>query len=98
MEAVFDVEASSALDARQRDRLLGRGGSPITAVAQDARGQSRNRKLALRRLAEKIAAGLAEPARRRPTRPTRASRERRLEEKRRAGERKRTRRRPSGGY
>ncbi len=98
VEAVFDVEASRALEERDRERLLARVGSAVTAVSQDARGQARNRELALRRLAEKIAAGLAEPARRRPTRPTRASRERRLEEKRRAGERKRTRRRPSGGY
>ena len=98
VEAVFDVEASSALDERQKDRLVGRAGPLLTAVAQDARGQARNRELALRRLAEKIAAGLAEPAHRRPTRPTRASREKRLEEKRRAGERKRTRRRPAGEY
>jgi ribosome-associated protein len=98
VEAVFDVEASQALDQRQRVMLLDRGGSLITAVAQDARGQARNRELALRRLAEKIAAGLDEPVHRRPTRPTRASRVKRLEEKRRAGERKRTRRRPSGDY
>lgn len=78
--------------------LLDRGGALITPVSQDARGQARNRELALRRLAEKIAAGLDEPVRRRPTRPTRASREKRLEEKRRAGERKRMRRRPSGGW
>lgn len=97
MEAVFDVEASRALDERRRELLLSRGGSPIVAVSQDARGQARNRELALRRLAEKIAAALAEPPRRRPTRPTRASREKRLEEKRRAGERKRSRRRP-GDY
>jgi ribosome-associated protein len=98
VEAVFDVERSQVLGERQKDRLAGRAGSVITAVAQDARGQARNRELALARLAEKIAAGLAEPRRRRPTRPTRASRERRLEEKRRAGERKRTRRRPGGDY
>jgi ribosome-associated protein len=98
VEAVFDVEASRTLDERQRDLLLGRAGALITAVAQDARGQARNRELALKRLAEKIAAGLAEPVRRRPTRPTRASRMKRLEEKRRAGERKRTRRRPGGDY
>ncbi len=98
VEAVFDVEASAALDERQKDRLVGRAGSVLTAVAQDARGQARNRELALQRLAEKIAAGLAEPRRRRPTRPTRASRERRLEEKRRAGERKRGRRRPGGDF
>jgi ribosome-associated protein len=96
VEAVFDVEASRALDEAQKDRLVGRAGPVVTAVSQDARGQARNRELALRRLAEKIAAGLATPRRRRPTRPTRASRERRLEEKRRAGERKRGRRRPSG--
>ena len=96
VEAVFDVEASRALDEAQRDRLVGRAGAVITAVAQDARGQARNRELALRRLGEKIAAGLATPRRRRPTRPTRASRERRLEEKRRSGERKRGRRPPGG--
>ena len=98
MEAVFDVEASRTLDRRQREMLLDRRGALITAVSQDARGQARNRELALRRLAEKIAAGLDEPVRRRPTRPTRASREKRLEEKRRSGERKRMRRRPSGDH
>jgi len=94
VEAVFDVEASRALDEDQRARLAGRLGPAVTAVSQDARGQARNRELALGRLAEKIAAALVEPPRRRPSRPTRASRERRLEEKRRAGERKRARRRP----
>ena len=95
VEAVFDVESSSALDDEQRARLLERLGPVVTAVAQDARSQSRNRDLALRRLAEKIAAGLRVRRKRRPTKPSRASRQRRLEQKRRAGERKRTRRRPS---
>jgi ribosome-associated protein len=94
VEAVFDVEASAALEEAQRRRLLERLGPVVTAVAQDARGQSRNRELALERLAEKIAGGLAVPRRRRPTRPSRAAKERRLEQKRRAGERKRARRRP----
>ena len=94
VEAVFDVEASAALEEAQRERLLERLGPAVTAVAQDARGQSRNRELALERLAEKIAGGLAVPRRRRPTRPSRAAKERRLEQKRQAGERKRARRRP----
>jgi ribosome-associated protein len=94
VEAVFDVVASAALDESQRARLTERAGPVLTAVAQDARGQARNRELALQRLAEKIAAGLAVPRRRRPTRPTRASRKRRLEQKRRTGQRKRARRRP----
>ena len=95
VEAVFDVAASATLDEGQRARLAERVGPTVTAVAQEARGQARNRELALERLAEKIAAGLRTPRRRRRTRPTRAARERRLEQKRRAGERKRARRRPA---
>lgn len=95
VEAVFDVRASASLDEAQRERLLERVGPAVTAVAQEARGQARNRELALERLAEKIAAGLAVRRRRRPTRPSRVARQRRLERKRRAGERKRARRRPT---
>ncbi len=95
VEAVFDVEASPTLDERQRVRLRERLGPVVTAVAQDARGQARNRELALERLAAKLAAGLRVQRKRRPTRPTRASRQRRLEQKRRSGERKRGRRPPS---
>ncbi len=94
VEAVFDVEVSATLDDRQRARLLERAGRTVVAVAQDARGQARNRELALERLAAKIAAALRVAPRRRPTRPTRASRRRRLEAKRRRGERKHGRRRP----
>ena len=95
VEAVFDVAASAALDEGQRARLIERVGSVVTAVAQESRGQARNRELALERLAEKIAAGLVVPRRRRPTRPSRAARQRRLEGKRKTGERKRARRPPS---
>lgn len=95
VEAVFDVESSEALSDSQRARLLDRLGPVVTAVAQDARGQARNRELALERLAAKIAGGLRVQRKRRPTRPTRASRQRRLEQKRRTGERKRNRRRPA---
>lgn len=94
VEAVFDVERSAALGERQRALLRERLGPVVTAVAQDARGQARNRELALERLAAKLAAGLRERRRRRPTRPTRASRQRRLESKRRTAARKAARRRP----
>jgi ribosome-associated protein len=94
VEAVFDVGASAALDEPRRARLLERAGPVLTAVAQDARSQARNRELALARLAEKIAAGLRVPRKRRPTRPTAAASRRRLEEKRQRAERKRARRRP----
>jgi len=94
VEAVFDIEASAALSDEQRARLLERLGPLATAVAQDARGQARNRELALERLAAKIAGGLRTRRRRRPTKPTRASRQRRLERKRRTGEKKRGRQPP----
>jgi ribosome-associated protein len=95
VEAVFDVERSQALSEEQRARLLERLGPVVTAVAQEARGQARNRELALQRLAQKIAAGLRVQRKRRPTRPTRAAKQRRLEQKRRTGQRKRRRQPPS---
>jgi ribosome-associated protein len=94
IEAVFDVEASRALSDEQRQLLRRRLGDRVTAVAQDARSQARNRELALERLRGKLAAGLRRPKPRRPTRPSRAARERRLEEKRRASRRQQERRPP----
>ena len=65
VEAVFDVEASRR-STRRSGRGCWSGPAPVvTAVAQDARGQSRNRELALQRLAAKIAAALRVPRRRR---------------------------------
>jgi ribosome-associated protein len=96
VEAVFDVEASRSLDEARRVRLLERLGPVVTAVAQDGRGQFRNRELALSRLASKIAAALRVQRPRRATKPTRASRRRRLDQKRRTSDRKQSRRRPSG--
>jgi ribosome-associated protein len=97
VEASFDVGASSTLSEAQRDRLLARVGPRAVAVAQDARSQSRNRELALQRLAARIAQALVVPKDRRGTRPTAASRERRLTSKRRDSQRKRERRPPGEG-
>jgi ribosome-associated protein len=94
VEAVFEIGASATLNEEQKQRLATRHGERVTAIAQDARSQARNRELALERLREKLAAGLAVPRKRRPTRPGRAAKERRLETKRRKAERKRTRRPP----
>lgn len=94
IEAVFDVTASEALSEPQRRRLREKLGDRVSAVAQDARSQARNRELALERLAAKLADGLRRPKRRRPTRPGRAARERRLQQKRRTSQRKAERRPP----
>jgi ribosome-associated protein len=95
VEASFDVLASQALSESQRARVLTRAGERVVAVAQDERSQTRNRELALKRLAERLARALAVPRKRRPTRPTAASRTRRLDAKRRASQRKSGRRRPA---
>ncbi|MBS1869971.1 MAG: aminoacyl-tRNA hydrolase [Actinobacteria bacterium] len=94
VEAVFDVDASQALSEAQKARVLARLGPRVTAVAQDARSQARNRELALERLRERLAAALAVPRPRRATRPTAASRRRRAATKQRQAERKQARRRP----
>jgi ribosome-associated protein len=95
VEAVFDLRESAALSDAQRDRLRARYGDRVTAVAQDARSQARNRELALERLRDKLAVAVVIPKRRRPTKPSKAASERRLEAKRRRSERKRGRRPPA---
>jgi ribosome-associated protein len=95
VEAVFDVAASSTLSDAQKARVIERVGPRVTAVAQDARSQARNRELALERLAERLAAAQRRPRPRRPTRPTVASRRRRVEAKQQRSARKQTRRPPT---
>jgi ribosome-associated protein len=95
IEAVFDVGSSQSLSEQQRAQLRRKLGDRVTAVAQDARSQARNRELALERLREKLEAGLRRPKPRRPTKPSRAARQRRLDQKRRTSERKAQRRRPT---
>ena len=66
----------------------------LRAIAQDERSQWRNRELATERLVESLRQALKVERRRRPTKPTKASKERRLEQKRRRGDTKRLRRPP----
>lgn len=94
IEAVFDVTASGALSDEQKRRIAARLGPRVTAVAQDARSQARNRELALERLRARLGRALERPKPRRATKPGRAAREKRLQAKRRTSERKRLRRRP----
>jgi len=94
VEAVFDVARSATLSDAQKRRLRARVGPVVRTVAQDERSQSRNRELALERLGAAIRAGVRVPRKRRPTKPTAASRERRLEGKKRRARVKRMRQRP----
>ncbi|MBO0767697.1 MAG: aminoacyl-tRNA hydrolase [Solirubrobacterales bacterium] len=94
VEASLELAAATGLSETQRQRLEDKLGARITATAQDTRSQTRNRELALARLAERVSQALRVEKPRRASRPTRASKERRLAAKRRTGELKRGRRRP----
>ena len=91
-EVRFDIAGSPSLGPRQRARLLERLGPEVRVVASDERSQLRNRELALERLRARRAEALRVQTPRRPTKPTKAGRERRLTEKRQQSERKKRRR------
>jgi ribosome-associated protein len=95
VELSFDVAASTAFSDAQRERVVAKLGPVVRTGAADSRSQSRNRELALERLAAKLAEALHVDPTRRPTRPTKGSVRRRLDTKRQAGEHKVLRRRPS---
>ena len=94
VEAVLDVQASSALTDVQKKRVVAKAGPTLRAVAQDERSQWRNRELAVERLVDQLRDALKVQRRRIATKPTRASRERRLESKKRRSTTKQLRRRP----
>jgi ribosome-associated protein len=100
VELSFDVRRSAVLPDRLRDRALavlaGRlVDGVLTVTASEYRSQDRNRQAAATRMAELLTEATAPPApRRRPTKPTRGSRERRLAGKKHRAQTKALRRRP----
>ena len=98
VEIFWNVLGSRALTEEQRARLREKLASRLTTegsirvIASDMRSQSRNRDLAEERLADLVRHALLIPKKRRPTRPTRASKEARLEGKKRLSHKKRERR------
>ena len=87
VELEYDVGASTALTDTQRTRLLARLPDPtVRIVASEHRSQHRNRVAARERLADLLRASLAPPPpQRRPTKPTRGSKQRRLDAKKQRG-------------
>jgi ribosome-associated protein len=101
VELLFDLAASPSVPAHLRDRMLSRlekrlVDGVLTIAASEHRTQLANRQAARERMAQLLReAAAAPPRKRRPTRPTRGSKERRLAAKKRRGETKRLRR---GGF
>ncbi len=100
VELFWNVAESAVLADEQRMLLLTRLGrrligGVITVTASERRSQLRNREIALAKLADLVAAGLApEAAPRRATKPTRGSNRRRLAAKDQRSATKRQRQRP----
>ena len=96
-ELSFDVERSPSLPDHLRSRAVTRLAGRLvdgvlTVAASEHRSQLQNRDAAEQRLAQVLREALAPPpAARRPTRPTRGSKERRLAGKRRRSDVKRGR-------
>lgn len=87
VELRFDARRSLSLPNDVALRLMKLAGSRLTQdgviviVAQDHRSQKRNREEALERLLAMIREASVAPVKRRPTKPTKASKERRLTSK-----------------
>ncbi len=101
VELSFDVAGSASIPEHLRARMLDRLASRlvdgvVTIAASEHRSQLMNREAARARLVMLLVDASAPPAaKRRPTKPSRGSKERRLASKKRRGEVKRTRR---GGF
>ena len=88
----FDIPRSASLPPAVRERLRIAGGNRVSRdgvliiTAHRFRSQELNRRDAIERLVALIREVAVPPKRRKPTRPTRSSRQRRLEGKRRRSE------------
>ena len=94
-EATFDIAASPTLPEWARARLVTALGPVVTVAAGDTRSQTRNRELALGRLADRLRQALVVRPSRQATKPTKASQRRRLDQKKRRAQVKNDRRRLS---
>lgn len=98
IELLWNVRATSALDAEARARVESKlasrldGAGNLRVVSSARRSQAQNREAAEARLAELVRAALVVPKRRKATKPSRGAKEARLEEKKKRGETKRRRR------
>jgi ribosome-associated protein len=98
IELLWNVARSTVLDDERRARVTARlatridGEGWLRVVSSARRSQQQNREAADARLAELVRAALVVQKRRRPTKPTRASKEKRIRAKRKRSETKRMRR------
>lgn len=100
----WSVGASTAFSAGQKELIRAALNNRLNAedeivlTAQNERSQIRNREEVIVQLQKLVAAALLPRKERKPTKPSRADKQRRLEEKRQQGQKKKDRRPPRGEW
>ena len=100
VELRFDISNSSSLNRQEKRRLFKKLANKITKegeiiiTAENSRSQAKNKEAALEKFFAMIEAALKVPKKRKPTKPSKAAKERRLKEKKKHGEKKSNRKPP----
>jgi len=101
VELRFDISNSSSLSRQEKRRLFKKLTNKITKegeiiiAAENSRSQAKNKEAALEKFFAMIEAALKVPKKRKPTKPSKAAKERRLKEKKKHGEKKSYRKPPN---
>ncbi len=103
VELTFNIPASEGLSDREKQqvqlklqsRLTNEGA--IVLHCDEARSQHRNKDLVVKRFFDLLKKALTLPKKRKPTKPTRSSKEKRLKSKKKISEKKATRKKPDLG-
>lgn len=97
---VFDLVGSTALSKEEKDHLLRALAHRLTrnntliVQAADTRSQTKNREIAQQRLLDMLSSNLQITKERKPTKPTKTSKEKRLKSKRQLSAKKTSRKKP----
>lgn len=103
VELTFNVASSGGLSEREKQRILLKLQSRLTndgalvLQCDEARSQHRNKDLVVKRFFEMLKKAVAIPKKRKPTKPTKASKEKRLKSKKIKAEKKASRKKPDLG-
>jgi len=103
VELTFNVPASEGLSEREKQRIQLKLRSRLTndgaliLQCDEARSQHRNKDLVVKRFFETLKNALIVPKKRKPTKPTKSSKEKRLKSKKKTSEKKAFRKKPDLG-
>ena len=92
MDLAFTPEEKELILDKLKNRINKDG--YLIVKSSESRSQLENKEIALKKMIDMVSASIIKPKKRRPTRPSKAAKERRLESKRRESEKKQLRRPP----